>query len=376
MRHVRSLASLSTGFLLTVALAGLAPAASADSSSPEVVATLGAVHRALAAPRVGAAVTVGQSSGFTSFGKCTGVAPLASTVHASGGGATYTMPFAGVLTSYSTRTGPTAGSVRALAFVDGATNHKTLVGKSSWTPVVINTNNTYAIRVPVPAGAKLGIAVNTNGMFCAIGVGLAGDMLAFATYNPDLSNDMSYGPSTGYRPDISAVLEPDVGRRHLRRRLPGPVPAVGSDPGRLPGPRHDGHRRHRRSGPEQPPGQDQVHQHHARGDVHLRGRREAGQAVHVAVQEEVQVRQAPGRGHRGQPGRHRRRHAGDGEVQGGRSRGADPHSAVSSPRAYAAWPACCRSSLTTLTNRTPSVTGGSHRSSTIRSRSSGVTVAR
>jgi hypothetical protein len=210
VRHVRSLTSLSTGFLLTVVLAGLAPAASADSSSPEVVATLGTVHRAPAAPWVGAAVTVGQSSGFTSFGKCTGAAPLASTVHASGGGATYTMPFAGVLTSYSTRTRPAAGSVRALAFVDGATNHKTLVGKSSWTPVVINTNNTYAIRVPVPAGAKLGIAVNTNGMFCAIGVGLAGDMLAFATYNPDLSNDMSYGPSTGYRPDISAVLEPDV----------------------------------------------------------------------------------------------------------------------------------------------------------------------
>ena len=130
MRRVRSLTSLSTGFLLTVVLAGLAPAASADNSSPEVVATLGAVHRAAAAPRVGAAVTVGQSSGFTSFGKCTGAAPLASTVHASGGGATYTMPFAGVLTSYSTRTGPTAGSVRALAFVDGATNHKTLVGKS------------------------------------------------------------------------------------------------------------------------------------------------------------------------------------------------------------------------------------------------------
>ena len=53
-----------------------------------------------------------------------------------------------------------------------------------------------------------------------------------------------------------------------------------------------------------------------------------------------------------------------------------PHSDVISPRAYAAWPACCRSSLSTLTSRTPSVTGGSHRSSTTRSRSSGATVAR
>jgi hypothetical protein len=50
-------------------------------------------------------------------------------------------------------------------------------------------------------------------MFCAIDVGLAGDELALAVYDPDLSNDMSYGPtvgSAGKRPDISAVLEPDL----------------------------------------------------------------------------------------------------------------------------------------------------------------------
>ena len=41
------------------------------------------------------------------------------------------------------------------------------------------------------------------------------------------------------------------------------------------------------------------------------------------------------------------------------------------PRTYAAWPTCCRQSLITLTSRTPSVTGGSHRSSTIRARSPG-----
>ena len=52
-----------------------------------------------------------------------------------------------------------------------------------------------------------------------------------------------------------------------------------------------------------------------------------------------------------------------------------PAQAPSSPRRYAAWPACCRSSETTLTSRTPSVTGGSQRVSTTRSRSSGVSVA-
>ena len=60
---------------------------------------------------------------------------------------------------------------------------------------------------------------------------------------------------------------------------------------------------------------------------------------------------------RGARGRLRRRRAGQ---------------APSRPRTYAAWPRCWASSLTTLTSRTPRVTGGSHRSSTTRSRSSGV----
>ena len=41
----------------------------------------------------------------------------------------------------------------------------------------------------------------------------------------------------------------------------------------------------------------------------------------------------------------------------------------------AAWPACCRQSEITLTSRTPSVTGGVHRSSTTRDRSASVTPA-
>ena len=42
---------------------------------------------------------------------------------------------------------------------------------------------------------------------------------------------------------------------------------------------------------------------------------------------------------------------------------------VSNPRTYSAWPACARLSPITLTMRTPSVTGGSHDRSTIRSKS-------
>ena len=93
--------------------------------------------------------------------------------------------------------------------------------------------------------------------------------------------------------------------------------------------------------------------------------------VHGASRGGRRDRRGRGRGWRARRGRDRRRRAGS-----PRRSCATASLGVTSPRRYAAWPACCRSSLTTLTSRTPSVTGGSQRSSTIRSRSSGVTVAR
>ncbi len=206
--HVAAATALVGAGLLVLAPAG---AGAGPVPQPALVSAGGPSSPVSAmAPQAGTAVTVGQSSGYTSLVSCTGTAPIASTVHASGGGATYSMPFAGVLTSYTTRAG-SAGSVRALAFVDGAASHKTLVGKSAWAPVVINTNNTFAIRVPVPAGAKLGIAVDTSGMLCGLNVGLAGDQLAYGVpFNPDTSTDMFYLTVSTFRPDISAVLEPDA----------------------------------------------------------------------------------------------------------------------------------------------------------------------
>ena len=207
--HIAAATALVAAGLLVLAPAGAEAGAdprpaivSAGSKSGPVSATT---------PRAGAAVTVGQSTGYTTLVACTGPTPLASTVHASGGGATYTMPFAGVLTSYSTRSSATAGSVRALAFVDGVASHKTLVGKSAWAPVVLNSNNTYAIRMPVAAGAKLGMAVDTTTMACGLGVGLPGDTMAWGVpYNPDTSTDMTYVNVPNFRPNISAVLEPDA----------------------------------------------------------------------------------------------------------------------------------------------------------------------
>ena len=51
-------------------------------------------------------------------------------------------------------------------------------------------------------------------------------------------------------------------------------------------------------------------------------------------------------------------------------------SAHEQPAGYAACPTCCNPSSAMLTSRTPSVTGGSHRRSTTRSRSPGVSSAR
>ena len=210
----RSMHTAAATALVAAGLLVLAPAGAEAGSVPQpaVVSASGPSGPASATTALaGAAVTVGQSTGYTMLVACTGPTPIASTVHASGGGASYTMPFAGVLTSFSTRSSATAGSVRALAFVDGVGNHKTLVGKSAWAPVALNANNTFAIRMPVPAGAKLGIAVDTSTMLCGLSAGLPGDQLAYGSpFNPDTSTDMSYGPVASFRPDISAVLEPDA----------------------------------------------------------------------------------------------------------------------------------------------------------------------
>jgi hypothetical protein len=156
---------------------------------------------------------LGQTT-FTVLGSCNGAAPFGVAVNTSGGGATYTAPSAGVITSWSTVGGGAAGNSRLLLFVPGAVlNHKTLVAKSEWVPVPVTAGvvHTFPARIPAQAGQQLGLGTSAANQACALDVSLPGDGLAFsASFNSDTTTDFSYGNVPSYRPDISAVLEPDV----------------------------------------------------------------------------------------------------------------------------------------------------------------------
>ena len=69
----------------------------------------------------------------------------------------------------------------------------------------------FPARIPVQAGWQLGVGTSVSGQACAIDAGIAGDVLgAQENFNADTSTDMTLTPTTARRPDISAVLEPDL----------------------------------------------------------------------------------------------------------------------------------------------------------------------
>jgi hypothetical protein len=100
-----------------------------------------------------------------------------------------------------------------LLFVPGAlADHRTLVGKGDFMPVPADfAVHAFPVRIPVQAGWQLGVGTSVSGQACAIDAGIAGDVLgAQVNFNADTSTDMTLSPTAARRPDISAVLEPDL----------------------------------------------------------------------------------------------------------------------------------------------------------------------
>ena len=121
----------------------------------------------------------------------------------------YTMPFAGVITSFSYGANAAPGQVRAVVVVPGAPGHFTVVGKTALQAVTPNVTNTFPTRVPVPAGAFLGGQVTAGAMLCAEPSGGA-DGISYGVFNPDASSDFAPTGSGPYRWNIAAVIESDV----------------------------------------------------------------------------------------------------------------------------------------------------------------------
>jgi hypothetical protein len=155
----------------------------------------------------------------------TGVAVVCSTAVPAGvvlgpegaGGATYTAPMQGVVTSFSHLANNVAGQVRALVLADSAVaGHQIVVATSARMTVTRSRLNTFPVRLPIVKGQRVGLGFTAPNMACAT-PGLGGDATLVATaFDPDSTSDfasagvLAFGGSTAYRPNISAVLEPDA----------------------------------------------------------------------------------------------------------------------------------------------------------------------
>jgi hypothetical protein len=213
MTNSRSVTAAACAAVVVAGLYAASPSVADPGSPPPVRPVTAALASRPVVQRAGTPVVLGQTA-FTGLGSCNGATPFGAVTSASGGGASYTAPSAGVVTSWSTVGGGAAGTTRLLFFVPGAlANHRTLVGKSDFmaVPSTFGVVNTFPARIPVQAGWQLGLGISVTGQACAINAGIAGDVIGTqAGFNADAATDMTLSDTAAYRPDISAVLEPDV----------------------------------------------------------------------------------------------------------------------------------------------------------------------
>lgn len=128
-------------------------------------------------------------------------------------GASYVVPAAGVLTSWSTSTGPTAGQLLGLKVYRrvGAFTY-TVVSQDGPKPLTPGVLNTYPVTIPVLAGDVLGITMPSGAKAdCSLDTGLEGDEIRFKEGNVPAGGSIEFpktmmGSATGYRLNVSATL--------------------------------------------------------------------------------------------------------------------------------------------------------------------------
>jgi len=195
---------------LTLAAAATV-AAGALSSGPVSAGTPEGPASSLAA----AATPLGQVGPPTPCGVLGPAAVVANTL--ATGTLSYTAPFDGVVTQFTHQANIVPGRVQAIVFADGASPaEKTVVARSPKVDVVPDALNTFAVRLPMQEGTRLGLGYTATGMGCATASGYAGDSTWISGgFDPDVlvafvaAGILSDGVNT-LRPNIGAVLEPDV----------------------------------------------------------------------------------------------------------------------------------------------------------------------
>ena len=206
--HVRVRPTLVLTIALAVTLGALGTAPTGAGAAPDRPTAQVVTARA-------AATTLGQTGVAV---VCTMAVPAAVVLTPEGAGASsYTAPTRGVVTSFSHLANNISGQVRAIVFADGTSaGRKTVVAKSPKQTVTRSQLNTFAVRLPMAAGQRLGLGSTASGMACATN-GVSGDQTQVATgFDPDTSasfvaaGTLSSSPAGNLRPNISAVFEPDA----------------------------------------------------------------------------------------------------------------------------------------------------------------------
>lgn len=163
-----------------------------------------------AAPRAGAATTVGEISPPYEYAQCGGAITVETGVPA--GARPYTVPADGVITSWSTSTVNKAGTAKLKVLRPTGSNEYLVVGEDGPHPVAVNTSPTFGgVRVPVKAGDI--VALLAKGTNCM--AWFPGSAFTYSALSPGLDpapggSASAFGFGTEFAIDVSATVEPDA----------------------------------------------------------------------------------------------------------------------------------------------------------------------
>jgi CxxC motif-containing protein len=174
-----------------------------------------ALSLGVAAP-AGASTTVGQLPGTADAGSCAGRPNTVSFVQTGvAAGNSYTVPSAGVLTSWTTKP-PAPGATTKMALKvfrpTGVSNQFLVVGLGDIKTIFGSKapTRTFGVRIPVRAGDELGVQ-GVSGA-CEVRTGVATDTIAFSPTGQDapLGSTNTFNPGSMNKLQITAALEPDL----------------------------------------------------------------------------------------------------------------------------------------------------------------------
>jgi hypothetical protein len=154
--------------------------------------------------RVASAVVIGQN-----FQSALGCPQVTGIQLSSGGGTNYSVPSAGVITSFTTIS---TGGFRGLVLRVSAPGHYAIVGMSPLTlGNSLSAPTTAPARIAVQLGDRLGIDLPAGGTGCITLTGDPSDVVGYANgFDPTVSSDFVPASTQAGRFNISAVLEPDA----------------------------------------------------------------------------------------------------------------------------------------------------------------------